>query len=59
MVRIMDFQDVATSGVTMDFSKQKKSKLSVILLLRRPFWIMGFSTVPVRIVDSYFCFFPW
>lgn len=30
MVRIMDFQDVATSGVTMDFLKQKKSKLSVI-----------------------------
>ena len=30
MVRIMDFQDVATSGVTMDFSKQKESKINVI-----------------------------
>lgn len=26
----MDFQDVATSGVTMDFSKQKESKINVI-----------------------------
>lgn len=26
----MDFQDVATSGVTMDFSKQKESKIKVI-----------------------------
>ena len=30
MVRIMDFQGMATSGVTMDFSKQKESKLNVI-----------------------------
>ena len=27
----MDFQDVATSGVTMDFSKQKESKINVII----------------------------
>lgn len=26
----MDFQDMATSGVTMDFSKQKESMLNVI-----------------------------
>ena len=26
----MDFQDVATSGVTMDFSKLKESKINVI-----------------------------
>lgn len=26
----MDFQDVAASGVTMDFSKQKESKINVI-----------------------------
>ena len=30
MVRIMDFQDMVTSGITMDFSKQKESKLNVI-----------------------------
>lgn len=30
MVRIMDFQDMAASGVAMDFSKQKESKLNVI-----------------------------
>ena len=26
----MDFQDVATSGIAMDFSKQKESELNVI-----------------------------
>ena len=30
MVRMMDFQDIATSGVSMDFSKQKEGKLNVI-----------------------------